>query len=76
MEDSSFIVESIAGVILFAVGVRVLEKVLPDELEKCGVNGARNVCTVVSAALASVSVAGETSESAGTDEVFRRLGGS
>ena len=54
----------------------VLEKVLPDELEKCGVDGARGVCSGISAALANVSVADQTPESADADEIFRRLGGS
>jgi hypothetical protein len=54
----------------------VLEKVLPDELEKCGVDGARGLCSEVSAALANVSVGEETSESTDADEIFRRLGGS
>jgi hypothetical protein len=54
----------------------VLEKVLPDELEKCGVDGARGVCSGVSAALANVSVDELTSESDDADEIFRRLGSS
>ncbi len=54
----------------------VLEKVLPDELEKCGVDGARGVCSGVSAALANVSVADQTPGSVDADEIFRRLGGS
>lgn len=53
----------------------VLEKVLPDELEKCGVEGARGVCTGVSTALANVSVEDQTPGSADADEIFRRLGG-
>jgi hypothetical protein len=53
----------------------VLEKVLPDELEKCGVDGARGVCSGVSAALANVSIADQAPGSADADEIFRRLGG-
>ncbi len=51
----------------------VIEKVLPDELDKCGVDGARAVCGAVSAALAGASVA-EDASSDDTDEIFRRLG--
>jgi len=54
----------------------VLEKVLPDELEKCGVDGAQGVCSDVSAALANVSIGEQASGSANADEIFRRLGGS
>jgi len=54
----------------------VLEKVLPDELEKRGVDGARGVCSGVAAALANVSISEESSGSADADEIFRRLGGS
>ncbi|MBW2494483.1 MAG: hypothetical protein JRE43_06995 [Deltaproteobacteria bacterium] len=54
----------------------VLEKVLPDELEKCGVDVAQGVCSEVSAALANLSVEDLTSGSTDTDEIFRRLGGS
>ena len=54
----------------------VLEKVLPDELEKCGVDGAQGVCSEVATALANVSVGEETSGSTDADEIFRRLGGS
>jgi hypothetical protein len=54
----------------------VLEKVLPDELEKCGVEGARGVCSGVATALANVSVAEGASTSSDADEIFRRLGGS
>jgi len=53
----------------------VLEKVLPAELEKCGVAGAQSICTGVSAALANLSVAEQTPGSTDTDEIFRRLGG-
>jgi len=54
----------------------VFEKVLPGELEKCGVDGARGVCAGVSAALANLSIAEQTTGSTDTDEIFRRLGGS
>jgi len=54
----------------------VLEKVLPDELEKCGVDGALGVCSEVATALANVSAGEETSGSTDADEIFRRLGGS
>jgi hypothetical protein len=54
----------------------VLERVLPDELEKCGVDGARGICAGVSAALANLSVSDLTPGSTDTDEIFRRLGGS
>jgi hypothetical protein len=54
----------------------VLEKVLPDELEKCGVDGALGVCAEVATALANVSVGEGTSGSTDADEIFRRLGGS
>ena len=48
---------------------------MPDELEKCGVEGARGVCSGVSAALANVPIADQTPGSADADEIFRRLGG-
>ena len=54
----------------------VLEKVLPDELEKCGVDDAQGVCSKVSGALANVSVEDQAPASSSTDEIFRRLGGS
>jgi len=54
----------------------VLERVLPDELEKCGVEGARGVCAGVSAALANISISDQKPGSADADEIFRRLGGS
>ena len=54
----------------------VLEKVLPDELEKCGVDGVLGVCSEVATALANVSAGEETSGSTDADEIFRRLGGS
>ena len=54
----------------------VLEKVLPDELEKCGVDGALGVCAEVATTLANVSVGEGTSGSTDADEIFRRLGGS
>jgi hypothetical protein len=53
----------------------VLERVLPDELEKCGVQDARGICAGVSAALGDLPVAAQTSGSTDADEIFRRLGG-
>jgi hypothetical protein len=54
----------------------VLEKVLPDELEKCGVDVARGVCSEIAASLANVSIGDDASGSTDADEIFRRLGGS
>ena len=53
----------------------VLERVLPAELEKCGVEAGRRVCTVISAALTNVALDDAASRSADADEIFRRLGG-
>lgn len=54
----------------------VLERVLPDELEKCGIHGAQGVCAEASAALARLPASEQAAEAADTDEIFRRLGGS
>jgi len=54
----------------------VLERVLPAELEKRGVEDARMVCAKLATALAGASIRGEASDSADTDEIFRRLGDS
>jgi hypothetical protein len=52
----------------------VLEKVLPGELEKCGVESGRRVCTGILVALANVPLDTQATEVADTDEIFRRLG--
>jgi len=54
----------------------VLERVLPDELEKYGVERAQAVCAAVSLALANLPASQHAAQSADTDEIFRRLGGS
>jgi hypothetical protein len=54
----------------------VLERVLPAELEKRGVDGAQSVCAGVATALANVSVDEKASGAADADEIFRRLGSS
>ncbi len=53
----------------------MIEKVLPDELEKCGVDDARAVCTRVSAALANAPISDDAAAADDADEIFRRLGG-
>jgi len=54
----------------------VVERVLPDELEKCGVQRAQQACAAVSLALANLPASEQIAQSADTDEIFRRLGGS
>lgn len=54
------------------IGV-VLEKLVPGELEKRGVNSAENICNQVRDAVLAMQW-GETSE-ASPESVFRRLGG-
>ena len=48
----------------------VLERVLPDELEKYGVERAQAVCAAVSLALANLPASQHAAQSADTDEIF------
>ena len=52
----------------------VLERLLPAELEKCGVSGARGICSGLAMILANLPASTQPAKLTDADEIFRRLG--